>query len=100
MGFDMKRLSLADQLAGGGAILLFIFFCFFDWYGVSFGSLSAGVSGWTALELLRWLILLTVIVAIGLVVMKATAQNVDLPVAPGLILLVLSGLTLVFTLWR
>jgi hypothetical protein len=100
MDFDHKRLGLGDQIAAGGAIALFIFFIFFDWYSVSIGQFSAGASGWTAHELLRWLVLLTVILALAKAFLKATDQSVELPVAPGLILTVVAGLTTICVLYR
>ncbi len=100
MDFDVKRLGLGDQIAGGGAIALFIFFMFFDWYSVSIGQFSAGATGWKAHELLRWLVLLTIILALGKAFMNATNRTMELPFPPGLILTIVAGFTTVCVLYR
>jgi len=106
--FDLKRVNLGQQIAAIGAVLAFIFL-FIGWYTVG-GALGAfadqlgvnvSVKGWDAHTLLRWLILLTVIAALGLAFMSATKRALpDLPVSASLILTVLAGVTTVLLAFR
>jgi hypothetical protein len=97
------------RIAAIGAVLLFVFLFFFDWYTVG-GALGAlaeragvgkpSVNGWHAHEDLRWLMLLTIIAALGLAFMAASRQKLSLPVAPSVILTALAGLTTILVAYR
>ncbi|MHB8492390.1 MAG: hypothetical protein ACYDA6_09305, partial [Solirubrobacteraceae bacterium] len=74
MDFNISRLRRADWFLGGGALALFIFMFFFHWFGYSysgagFGGASINVSGgadaWNSLSNTRWILLLTLIAAVG-----------------------------------
>jgi hypothetical protein len=107
MSFDISRLRRADQIVGGGAIALFIFMFFFNWFGVSSNVSSvAGVnvsisrSGWDTFTNSRWLWLLTIIVALAVVIAHATARRIESPVQPSVIVAGLGALASIFILYR
>jgi hypothetical protein len=108
MEFDLGRLRRGEQLAGVGAILLFVFFFFFKWYGVGgdIGRLAraAGIdvssNGWEGHSVLRWLVLLTIVSALALVFLQATQRTVALPVTLAVVTTALAGLTTVLLAYR
>lgn len=108
MSFDVNRLRRADWIVGVGAVALFIFMFFFKWFGGSvsgttpIGGISTGSSttGWDTFTNSRWLWLLTIIVALGAVVLVAGQRELDLPAKPGAIVATLGGLSSLFILYR
>ncbi|HEY5046191.1 MAG TPA: hypothetical protein VII53_10085 [Solirubrobacteraceae bacterium] len=86
MSYDISRLRRSDQIVGGGAIALFIFLFFFKWYGASASSSVGGISiggslnGWHSFTNSRWIWLITIIVALGAVALRAGQRELDLPV--------------------
>ncbi len=97
MRFDLRRLRRGEQLAGLGALLLFVFLFFFKWYGVNgFGS----VDGWHGHSVLRWLMLLTILSAATLVVLTATQRIVALPVTSAVVTTAIAALTTVLVAYR
>jgi hypothetical protein len=107
MNFDISRLRRSDQIIGGSAIAFFIFLFFFKWYGVSSNVSSfAGVnvniskSGWSVFTNSRWIWLLTIIVAIGAVVVVAGQLKLETPVKPSVIIAGLGALSTITILYR
>jgi hypothetical protein len=112
MSFDVSRLRRSDWITGGGAAALFVFLFFFKWFGVSFsspsisgipgGSVSVGgsLNGWHSLTTIRWLLLLTIIVAVGMVLLVAAQRKLDSPVQAGVIVAGLGALSAIFVLYR
>jgi hypothetical protein len=109
MSLDISRLRRADQIIAGGAIALFVFLFFFKWYGVSTNVNSvAGVhiggsfsrSGWDTFTNSRWIWLLTIIVALGAVVLVAGQRKLDIPVQPSVIVAGLGALSTLLILYR
>jgi hypothetical protein len=106
MSFDISRLRRADQIVGGGAIALFIFMFFFKWYGGSSSSSVGGVSfsassnGWHTFTDSRWIWLLTIIVALGMVVLELRQQKLELPVKLSVIVAGLGALSTLLILYR
>jgi hypothetical protein len=81
---------------------------FFSWYGVG-GSLggfadSLGVKvtvdGWNGHSVLRWLMLLTIIAALGLAFLTVTQRTVALPVTAAVITTAIAALTTVLLAYR
>jgi hypothetical protein len=107
MDFDISRLRRSDQIIGGSAIAFFIFLFFFKWYGVSSNVSSiAGVnvniskSGWSVFTNSRWIWLITIIVAIGAVVVVAARLKLDTPVKPSVLVAGLGALSTLLILYR
>jgi hypothetical protein len=108
MSFDISRLRRADQIVGGGAILFFIFLFFFKWFGGSVsgalpaGSVSTGSSstGWDTFTNSRWIWLITIIVALGSVVLVAGQRTIKSPIQPSVIVAGLGALSTIFILYR
>lgn len=95
MSFDHTRLRFGETIAGVSAIVLFIVM-FFDWFGRGAVSFNA----WNAFGLIDLYLLLTVIVALGLVTLTATQQTVALPVAASVITTVLGIIAVLLVLFR
>jgi hypothetical protein len=109
MSFDVNRLRRSDWIAGGGAVALFVFLFFFDWFGGSYkgtvpsgGSFGTSVSstGWDTFTSSRWIWLLTIIVALGAVVLVAGQRKLDLPVHPSALVAGLGALSTLLILYR
>jgi hypothetical protein len=107
MDFDISRLRRSDQIIGGSAIAFFIFLFFFKWYGVSSNVSSiAGVnvniskSGWSVFTNSRWIWLITIIVAIGAVVVVAARLKLETPVKPSVLVAGLGALSTLLILYR
>ena len=107
MSFDIGQLRRGDRIIGGGAIALFIFMVFFKWYGISsnLGSI-AGVNvnvsrtGWQTFTNSRWIWLLTIIVALGALALKATQRKVETVVQPSAIIASLGALSTLLIFYR
>jgi len=109
MNLDISRLRRADQIIAGGAIALFIFLFFFKWYGVSsnvttFAGVNVGGNisrtGWETFTNSRWIWLLTIIVALGAVVLVAGQRRLEFAVPPGAIVAGLGALSTLLILYR
>jgi hypothetical protein len=107
MNFDISRLRRSDQIIGGSAIAFFIFLFFFKWYGVSsnvssFAGVNVNVSksGWSVFTNSRWIWLLTIIVAIGAVVVVAGQLKLETPIKPSVLIAGLGALSTILILYR
>lgn len=113
MTFDTTRLRKGEIVAAVGAILLFVFLFFFKWYGVGLPDGanqvakalgidlgSASVNGWHGHTVLRWLMLLTIILALGLAFLTATQRTAALPVTGAVLLTAVAGLTTLLIAYR
>jgi hypothetical protein len=95
---------MGDLVAAGAGLLLFISL-FLEWYNVSaknaFVDISQGASGWEALGPGDIFLLIVAGVAIAVAAMRAlNVLPKGLPVSPGLVVLVLGALAVLFTLFR
>ena len=94
--------------AVSGAALLIIMFIV-DWFGGG-GSIDTGVgtievdapgaNAWDSMELIRFVLLLTGLAAVGLAVMEANGSRPDLPVAGSALIAGLGILSTVLILYR
>lgn len=84
---DLKSVNLGQRIAAGGGVLLFVFL-FVGWYtvGGTIGDIAGrlgvdvSMSGWEAHTVLRWLLLLTIVAAVGLAVLSAMKRPIaELP---------------------
>jgi hypothetical protein len=113
VNFDTAKLRTGEIVAAVGAILLFVFMFFFKWYGISLpGGAGAvakslgvdlgavGVNGWHGHTVLRWLMLLTIIAALGLAFITATQRTVALPVTGAVLTTAIAGFTTVLLAYR
>jgi hypothetical protein len=84
------------MLAGAGGLALLIVLFALDWLR------SAGVArdGWSAVPVLRWVIVVAVLSALALTVAQATTRGPALPVSLSVIATVLSALTALLVIIR
>jgi hypothetical protein len=109
MNFDVNRLRRSDWITGGGAVAFFVFLFFFNWYGGSykgtvpiggqFGS-SSSSTGWDTFTNSRWIWLITIIVALGAVVLVAGQRKLDIPMQPSAVVAGLGALSTLLILYR
>jgi hypothetical protein len=90
--FDPSRLRRGEWLVGGGAVVLVVSLFVLPWYGSR--------NGWHGLETLRWLVLLTVLVALALVWFQATRRAPAIPVSFSAIVTVVGLLNLIALIYR
>ncbi len=103
----LDKLSPGEKIAGGSAILLFIFM-FFDWFGVEVsgvGGFSGSVPGeggsaWEALDFIPIILLITVVAALVLVGLRLTDSAYEPPVPMSTIVTVLGVISVVLILFR
>jgi hypothetical protein len=106
MSFDISRLRRADQIIGASAIAFLIFLFIFKWYGASASSSVGGISvggslnGWHSFTNSRWIWIITIIVALGVVALRAGERELSLPVQPSVIIAALGALSTLLILYR
>jgi hypothetical protein len=99
MEFDPSRLRRGEMLAGASAVLLAVFMVGGKWYGTGTGT-GGSQSGWQALTDLRWLLLVTIIAAVGLVFVQATRRAPAIPVTMSLVVMLLGIVTVLALIYR
>jgi hypothetical protein len=87
------------MLAGASAVLLAIFLVGGKWYGGGSGT-GGSLTGWQALTDLRWLMLVTIVAAAGLVVAQVTRRAPAIPVTMSLIVMLLGIVTVIALIYR
>lgn len=105
---DLDRLSTGEKIASVSAILLFVFMFFVDWFGVEVSGVAgfsgdvpgAGGSAWDALELIRFVLLLTVLAAVGLAVLRLTDSTYEPPVPASTVVAILGAISVLLILFR
>lgn len=108
MDVHLSRLRRGEWIVGGGALVLAAAMFLTPWYGVksplgpTAASLGRSTSwdGWHGLTNLRWLVLITILVALAVVWLQASRRAPALPVAFGVILTVLSLVTTLALIYR
>ncbi len=101
------RLS-GEAIAGMSAVLLLILMFAAKWYGLAGAgdalatrsSLSSSENAWQALTLLRWLMLITVLVAIGAMVLRITQHSHGTPTDLSPIVMTLGSITALLLAYR
>ena len=105
----VERLRRGEAIAGGSAVALLVFLFGLTWYAVS-GPLrqtlainlhqTTSYTGWTGLTHLRWLLLITALLALALTYFQMTSRAPAVPVALAVIVLVLGGLSTLVLIYR
>ncbi len=106
MDLRLSRLRMGEWIAGAGAVLLTV--CLFgpSWYSSTRLAAQGGpastasLDGWHGLTHLRWLVLVTIILALALVWLQATLRAPALPVTVSLFAMLVGGLTVLALLYR
>jgi hypothetical protein len=98
-------LRRSDWIIGAGAIALFVFLFFFKWFGLHstfVGGIGVehSVNGWHFFTTSRWVWLITIVVALGVVLQRGRRRELSLPVQPGAIVAALGALSTVLILYR
>jgi hypothetical protein len=108
VNLELGKVNRGQQLAAVGSVVLFVFL-FIGWYslGGAFGGvlsqvgLNASIKGWDAHTLLRWLMLLVIVGALGLAFLSASGREAPkLPVSPSALLTALAALTTIMLAFR
>lgn len=99
MDFDASRLRRGEWLAGATAVLLAIFMVGGKWYGGA-GRTGGSVTGWQALTDVRWLLLVTIVAAVGLVLTQASRRAPAVPVTMSLVVMLLGIVSVVALIYR
>jgi hypothetical protein len=103
----LDKLSLGEKIAGGSAILLFIFM-FFNWFGAEVSGVngfSGSVSGtagnaWDTLDFIPIVLLVTVIAALVMVGLRLADSAYEPPVPMSTIVTVLGVVSVLLVLFR
>jgi hypothetical protein len=103
----LDKLSPGEKIAGGSAILLFIFM-FFDWFGVEVsgvGGFSGSVPGgggnaWEALDFIPIVLVITIIAALVLAGLRLSDSTYEPPVPMSVIVTVLGVISVLLILFR
>jgi hypothetical protein len=102
---DLDRLSIGEKIAGGSAVLLFIFM-FFDWFNaeVSGGdglfSASVGGNAWEAFDVIDLVLMIAIIVTVGVVVVRLSDAVLEPPFSLNAAVAVLGGICVLLILYR
>jgi hypothetical protein len=97
--FRLSRLRSGEVIAATAAMILLVDLLAASWYSVT-GVDVVTVSGWDALSVLRWLVLITIVVALALAWFQATRRAPALPASLSTITTVLGTITTLVLIWR
>ena len=110
MSFEISRLRNGDRMIAVGAIALFIIMFFFKWFGVDVPAIvsafvaashvSTSANAWHTLEVIRWLLLITVLVSLAWVALQGLGRRLELPISPSALVAGLGGLCTLLVLYR
>jgi uncharacterized membrane protein YhaH (DUF805 family) len=104
---DLDRLSTGEKIAGASGVLLFIFM-FFDWFtvdvsggnGVITVGASAGGNAWDALELIPIFLLITIVVAVGVAVIRLSDAVFEPAISVNAVVAIVGGVSALLILYR
>ena len=99
MDVRLSRLRSGEVIAAAAAVILLVDLLAVSWYS-STGVDVVSVRGWDALSILRWVILLTIVVAFALAWFQATRRAPALPVSLSTIATALGTFTTLALIWR
>ena len=97
-----SRLRAGEWIAALGTLLLIVSTFALTWFEPQHatGSAAASLNGWDGLTHVRWLVLLTIIVALALVWLQVSRRAPALPVTFSLFVMLLGGVTVLALLFR
>ncbi|HXS47270.1 MAG TPA: hypothetical protein VN756_07385 [Solirubrobacterales bacterium] len=104
---EVDKLSTGEKVSAVSAILLFVFM-FFDWFGVEVSGVpgfsgyisGSGGSAWDALDVIPIFLMLTIVVAIGVAIVRLTDADLEPPVSLNAIVAALGGFAVLLILYR
>lgn len=105
----MRRLGPGDRIVALGALALFVFLFFVDWYGSDITGLPRGsrieggtvsATGWETFTSSRWVWLATIAIALGSVLAATSGFKLDGPVQIGAVVFGTGLLSSVLILYR
>ena len=96
MNLDPARLRRGELLAGTGGVLLLVFLVAGTWSGHH----GTSRTGWQLLTNLRWLVLVTSVVAIAVALAQVTRRSPAIPVTLSMIVAVLGVITALALVYR
>jgi hypothetical protein len=100
---EFSRLRRGELIAGVSGIVLLASVLLLPWYGTS-GTAALGgsssVSGWSSLSILRWLILLDSLTALGLALSQAALRAPAVPVTLSVLATALGVPTAIAVIYR
>jgi hypothetical protein len=101
----LDKLSSGERIAAVSAVLLFVFMFFFTWFGaevsgVSGFSAEGGGSAWDTLELIRFVLLVTVIAALVMAGLRLADSYAEPLMPMSVLVTVLGVLSVLLILFR
>ena len=108
MGLRASRLRWPEWLIGAGGVVLLGAMLLAPWYQLTAASappgptyyVSENVDGWNGLSHARWLLLVTILIALGTAFFQAQRRAPALPVTLSLLAGMIAGLTTVWLIVR
>jgi hypothetical protein len=104
---DTGRLGRGEMIAAVSAVALLLIMFIFKWFGVEIdsglgdlGTASVSANAWQSFGVIDLILFITIVVAVGLAVMKANQQSVNLPVAASALVAGLGILSVLLILFR
>ena len=98
MEVSLARLRKGEVVAGCSGVALLVLLFTLSWFAAGAGGSTS--TGWTGLPVLRWLILVSCVVAVALTVTQATRRAPAIPVTLSVFATVLGGVTTVALILR
>jgi hypothetical protein len=101
----MDRLSTGEKIAGGSAVLLFIFM-FFDWFKVDVDggnglfSLSVGGNAWEAFSTIDIILMIVILAAVAVAVIRISDAVFEPPFSLNAAVAILGGIAVLLILYR
>ena len=108
MRLELKRLRWPEWVAAGGGVVLLASMLLLPWYTLTSVSgppgpqyfVKSSVDGWNGLSHAHWLMLATVLVALGLFFFQAGHRAPAIPVTFSLFAAILGGLSSLWLIYR
>jgi hypothetical protein len=100
MGIVLSRLRRGEIIAGASAVLMLVFMFALPWYEERTPLGLDTFNGWDGITHVRWLLVVTIAVALALVYFQATRPAPAIPVTLSVILTVLALLSTVVLIYK